>query len=109
MTESRGPPSGRRSGGHQRVRTRGGVPSPLLADPGAVHTPPRPPLSPPAAAAALGRGRPFRLVRDPIKVKVPTYAELAEALLFDLTQLAVGQPAPPLEGRDAQGKEFRLA
>jgi hypothetical protein len=36
--------------------------------------------------------------------RVPTFAELAEGLLFDLTQLAVGQPAPALEGRDIDGK-----
>jgi RNA polymerase sigma factor (sigma-70 family) len=40
--------------------------------------------------------------------RAPTYAELAEGLLFDLTQLAVGQQAPAVEGRDIDGKEFRL-
>jgi thiol-disulfide isomerase/thioredoxin len=41
--------------------------------------------------------------------KLPTYADRAEKLLFELKELAVGQPAPPLVGRDSDGKEFRLA
>jgi thiol-disulfide isomerase/thioredoxin len=41
--------------------------------------------------------------------KLPSYAERAEALLFELTQLNVGQPAPPVQGRDAFGKEFHLS
>jgi thiol-disulfide isomerase/thioredoxin len=49
-----------------------------------------------------------RRYKAPIKVKIPTYAEQAEALLFDLTQLAVGQATPPIVGRDSEGKEFRL-
>jgi RNA polymerase sigma factor (sigma-70 family) len=41
--------------------------------------------------------------------RMPTYAERAEALLFDLAHLALDQPAPPMEGNDAHGKRFRLA
>src|SRR5262249_51408446 len=47
--------------------------------------------------------------KPPSPLKIPTYAELAEALLFDLTMLNVGQAAPPMEGRDAYGKAFRLS
>jgi thiol-disulfide isomerase/thioredoxin len=45
----------------------------------------------------------------PPEPKIPTWAERAEALLFDLTQLNVGQPAPPIEGSDALEKPFRLS
>jgi thiol-disulfide isomerase/thioredoxin len=41
--------------------------------------------------------------------ELPTYAKRAEALLFEMTQLVVGQAAPSLEGRDADGKPFRLS
>lgn len=41
--------------------------------------------------------------------KPQTYAERAEGLLFDLTQLVEGRPAPSLVGRDVEGKEFRLS
>jgi len=45
----------------------------------------------------------------PVNDKIPTWAELAQALLFDLTRLNVGQPAPAIEGSDALEKPFRLS
>jgi thiol-disulfide isomerase/thioredoxin len=41
--------------------------------------------------------------------KIPTSAERAEGLLFELTQLVVGESAPPLIGEDSDGKEFCLS
>ena len=42
------------------------------------------------------------------ELRTKTYAELAEALIFKLTQLAVGQKAPPVEGLDVDDKKVRL-
>jgi len=48
-------------------------------------------------------------IKFKLSLKIPTYAESAERLLFELTQLVIGQPAPSLVGQDSEGKEFRLS
>ena len=41
--------------------------------------------------------------------KIKTYGALAEAALFELRNLAVGKPAPDIEGEDVHGKRFKLS
>ncbi len=41
--------------------------------------------------------------------KTKTYGALADAALFELRNLAVGRPAPDIEGEDVDGQRFRLS
>jgi RNA polymerase sigma factor (sigma-70 family) len=41
--------------------------------------------------------------------KTKTYGALADAALFELRSLAVGKPAPDIEGEDVDGKHFKLS
>jgi peroxiredoxin len=43
------------------------------------------------------------------QAKVKTYGALAEAALFELRNLAVGRPAPDIEGEDVDGRRFKLS
>lgn len=52
--------------------------------------------------------KPERLEKDGSRRGL-TFAKRAERLLFELRHLALGQKAPSFEGRDADGKPFRLA
>jgi RNA polymerase sigma factor (sigma-70 family) len=74
------------------------------AEPDAFYMPQR--IKAPGAETA--KALRFGLLKPPGKAKVPTYADKAKALLFELTHLVGGQEAPPLAGRDSEGKEFRL-
>jgi RNA polymerase sigma factor (sigma-70 family) len=53
--------------------------------------------------------KPQRLEKAAPDQRTPTYAKRAERLLFELRHLSLGQKAPSFEGRDANGKPFRLA
>ncbi len=41
--------------------------------------------------------------------KIKTYGALADAALFELRNLAVGKPAPDIEGEDVDGRRFQLS
>ncbi len=41
--------------------------------------------------------------------RTKTYGALAEAALFELRHLAVGKPAPEIEGEDVDGRRFKLS
>ena len=43
------------------------------------------------------------------EAKPKTYGALAEAALFELRNLAVGKPAPEIEGEDVDGRRFKLS
>ncbi len=43
------------------------------------------------------------------EAKTKTFGALAEAALFELRNLAVGKPAPDIEGEDASGGRFKLS
>ena len=43
------------------------------------------------------------------KANIKTYGALAEQALFELRELAVGRPAPDIEGEDADGHRFKLS
>ncbi len=43
------------------------------------------------------------------EAKTKTFGALAEAALFELRNLAVGKPAPDIEGEDASGGKFKLS
>jgi peroxiredoxin len=46
---------------------------------------------------------------DPPEAYIKTYGALAEQALFELRELAVGGPAPAIEGEDADGCRFKLS
>ncbi len=51
-----------------------------------------------------------RISRDTSSdAKAKTYGALAEAALFELRHVAVGKPAPDIEGEDVDGRRFKLS
>jgi peroxiredoxin len=46
---------------------------------------------------------------DPPEAHIKNFGALAEQALFELRELAVGGPAPDIEGEDADGQQFRLS